>query len=33
MNLVATEILDLLETNLTTTFKQYYDGEVELPPS
>ncbi len=32
MNLVATEILDLLETNLTTTFKQYYDGEVELPP-
>lgn len=32
MNLVATEILGLLSTALTTSFKQYYDGEVELPP-
>ena len=32
MNLVATEILALMSTALTTTFNQYYDGEVELPP-
>jgi len=32
MNELEIEIRDLMETNLTTTFKKYYAGRVQFPP-
>src|SRR3990167_2753058 len=32
MNLVLKEIRDLLQTNLTTSFKRYYVGKIKTPP-